>query len=62
MDYGDFVIDSGLSSKIDKLERLQERIILLIEYYPVEKIRKDINVLYVDYNIVPLKTRRKKKS
>ena len=33
---------------------------MLIEYYPVKKNRKDINVLYVDYNIEPLKTRRKR--
>ena len=60
MDYGDFIIDSALSTKIDKLDRLQDRILRLIEYCPVTENKKDINVLYRDYNIEPLKTRRKR--
>ena len=54
MDYGDFIIDSARSTKIDKLDRLQDRILRLIEYCPVTENKKDINVLYSDYNIEPL--------
>ena len=55
MDYGDFIIDSALASKVDKLERLQERVIRLIEYCPVKDNRKDINVLSNTYNVESLK-------
>ena len=58
MDYGDFIVD--ISTKIDQLDRLQDRILRLIEYCPVTENKKDINVLYSDYNIEPLKTRRKR--
>ena len=54
MDYGDFIIYSAVKSKIDKLDRLQECILRVIEYCPVKDNRKDINVLYNDYNVDPL--------
>ena len=60
MDYGVFIIDSAHSSKIEKMERLQERIVRLIEYCPIKENRKDINVLLTMYNFDLLKTRRKK--
>ena len=51
MDYGDFLIDSGHSAKVEKLERLQERIVRLIEYRPAKENHEDLD---------SLKTRRKK--
>ena len=60
MDYGDFIIDSAHISKVDKLDRLQDRILRLIEYCPVKEHRHDINVLSSLYNIDSLKTRRKR--
>ena len=60
MDYGDFIIDSALISKTDKLERLQERILRLIEYCPVKENRKDMNVLLDSFNIESLYIRRKR--
>ena len=45
MDYGDFIIDSAHVSKIDRLDRIQDRIIRLIEYSPSKENREDINVL-----------------
>ena len=60
MDYGDFMIDSAHSSKIEKLERLQDRIVCLIEYCPVKENRMEISRLLLSYNIESLKTRRKK--
>ena len=59
MDYGDFIIDSAHVSKIDRFDRIQDRIIRLIEYSPSNENREDINVLLKRYNIEPLKTRRK---
>ena len=60
MDYGDFLIDSGHSAKVEKLERLQEHIVRLIEYRPAKENREDINILLSRYNLDSLKTRRKK--
>ena len=60
MDYGDFIVDSAHVSKIDRLDRIQDRIIRLIEYSPSKENREDIKVLLVRYNIEPLKTRRKR--
>ena len=60
MDYGDFIIDSALISKTDRLEHLQERILRLIEYCPVKENRKDMNVLLDNFNIEPLYIRRKR--
>ena len=31
-DYGDFMVDSGTQNRIDKLERVQDRIIRTVEY------------------------------
>ena len=45
MDYGDFIVDSANADKIDKLERLQERIVRLIECFPVTGNREDIKIL-----------------
>ena len=60
MDYGDFIIDSAHLSKVDKLDRIQERIIRLIEYCPSKDNRDDINVLMKRYNLESLRIRRKR--
>ena len=60
MDYGDFIIDSALSSKVEKLERLQDRIIRLIEYRPIRENRVTLNVLFNTNNVETLKDRRKR--
>ena len=49
-----------LVSKANTLERLQDRIIRLIEYCPIKENREDINILYNSYNVEPLKVRRKR--
>ena len=55
----DYIIDSGTQCKIDKLERIQERIVRTTEYeYKVDK-RENIDALKIRYNIENLKTRRK---
>ena len=59
-DYGDFVVDSGTQCKIDKLERIQDKIVHTIEYeYNIDK-KEDIEVLKTRYNIESLYTRRKR--
>ena len=60
MDYGDFVVDSAHVSKVDKLDRIQERIVRLIEYCPLKENREDINALLKRYNLESLRTRRKR--
>ena len=45
---------------LEKLERLQERFVRLIEYCPAKENREDINTLLSRYNLDSLKTRRKK--
>ena len=40
LEYGDFLIDSANQKCIDKIERLQERILRVIEYEPESKKRK----------------------
>ena len=49
-DYGDYMIDSGTQNNIDKLERIQDRILLTIEYKCVEK-RENIDVLKARYAV-----------
>ena len=60
MDYGDFIIDSAHSVRIDRLERLQNRIKRLIEYCHVKENWENINVLMNTYNVEPLHIRRKR--
>ena len=50
-DYGDFRIDSWVQSKIEKMERIQDKIVRTIEYeYRPEK-REDIKLLRLRNNI-----------
>ena len=60
MDYGDFLIESGTKEKVERLDRLQTRIIRCIEKrFDVDK-RKDLPELYRKYNLEPLEIRRKR--
>ena len=59
-DYGDYIIDSGTQGKIDKLERIQDRIVRTIGYKYIANKRMDIDVLKRKYNIEKLSTRRKR--
>ena len=57
-DYVDFVIDSAIKQKTDRLERLHKRAIRTIEYELVPDEKKELSVLYVRYNITSLYQRR----
>ena len=59
-DYGDYIIDSGIQSKIEKMERIQDRIIRTIEYKYIMEERDDIDKLKTRYNIEKLYIRRKR--
>ena len=61
-DYGDYIIDSGIQSKIEKMERIQDRIIRTFEYKHNVEERDDIDKLKTRYNIENLYIRRKKLS
>ena len=52
-DYGDYMIDSGMQNNIDKLERIQDRILRNIEYKCAEK-RENIDVLKSRYAVEKL--------
>ena len=54
LDYIDFVVDSGNSNRIKKLDRLQDKAIRRIEYCYNKESRKDISVLQEDFNIESL--------
>ena len=58
-DYGDYMIDSGTQNNIDKLERIQDRILRTKEYKCVEK-RENIDVLKARYAVEKLCVRRKR--
>ena len=60
LDYIDFVVDSGSSDRIKKLDRLQEKAVRRIEYCFDKESRKDINILQEDFNIGSLSLRRKR--
>ena len=56
-DYGDYMVDSGTQNKIDKLERIQDRIVRTIEFKHTAENRENIDKL--KYNIEKLCVRRK---
>ena len=60
LEYGDFLIDSANQKCIDKIERLQERIIRVIEYEPVSENRKLMANLKLSMGIKDLSVRRKR--
>ena len=59
-DYGDYMIDTGLQKNIEKLERVQERIVRTIEYKFNSQTRENLETLYVKYNIEKLYKRRQR--
>ena len=60
LDYIDFVLESGTSDRILKLDRLQEKVIRRIEYSIDKKERKEIDVLQKEFNIESLPLRRQR--
>ena len=48
-DYGDYMIDFGIQKKIDKLDRIQDRIIRTIEYKCMVDKREKIDILRTKY-------------
>ena len=60
LDYIDFVIDSGTSDHILKLDRLQEKAVHRIEYCTDKNARKKIAVLQEEFKIESLPLRRKR--
>ena len=58
LDYIDFVVDSGTSDRIQKLDRLQGKVIRRIEYCFDKNHRKELDVLQGEFNIEPLPLRR----
>ena len=57
-DYVDFVIDSAIKQKTDRLERLHKRAIRTIEYELIPGEKKEMEILYTRYNITSLYQRR----
>ena len=60
LDYIDFVVDSGSSDRVQKLDRLQKKALRRIEYCMNPDDRQDTDVLRVKYNIEELRLRRKR--
>ena len=60
LDYIDFVVESGLGDRIQKLDNLQKKATRRIEYCMVPENRWDINLLYEKYNIESLRLRHKR--
>ena len=59
-DYGDYLIDSGTQCNIDKLEKIQNRILRTVEYENRVGKREDMVKLKSAYNIEDLATRGKR--
>ena len=59
-DYGDYMIDSGTQNRIDKIDRIQDKIIRTIEYKWNSDEREDVAILRDKYNIELLSIRRKR--
>ena len=61
-DYVDFVIDSALKNKTDRLERLHKRAIRTIEHEIVSERKRPLTELYARYNLTSLYQRRVEQS
>ena len=59
LEYGDFLVDSANQLNVEKLERLQEKVLRLVEYQKLRCNRKDILSLKLSLKIENLETRRK---
>ena len=60
LDYIGLVIDSASADRIRKLDTLQKKAVLRIEYFLAPENRKHIETLLDKYKIEDLKTRQKK--
>ena len=59
-DYGDYMIESEAQGKIDKLERIEDKIVRTTEYeYGIDK-HEDMDILKIRYNIEKLCITRKR--
>ena len=58
LEYGDFLIDSANQKCIDKIDRLQDRIVRVIEYEPLSKNRKELANLKLSIGVEDLLVRR----
>ena len=52
--YVDFVIDSALKNKTDRLERLHKHAVRTIEYEIVPERKRPVTELYTRYNLTSL--------
>ena len=57
-DYVDFVIDSAMKNKTDRLERLHKSTIRTIEYEMAPERKRPLTELYIRYNLTSLYQRR----
>ena len=60
LDYIDFVVDSGSSDRVQKLDRLKKKALRRIVYCINPEDRQDTDVFMVKYNIEELRLRRKR--
>ena len=60
LDYIDFIVESTASDQMLKLDRLKNKALRRIEYCTDVKRRDSIDLLQVEYDIIPLKLRRKR--
>ena len=60
VEYGDFLIDSSTQKCIDRIERLQERTVRVIEYEHLPNKRKEMSKLKSSLGIEDLAVRRKR--
>ena len=60
LEYGDFLVDSAPQGNIEKLEKLQEKVLRLVEYQYFRANRKDMSTLKLSLKIENLETRRKR--
>ena len=60
LDYIDFVVDSGSSNRVQRLDRLQTKALRRIEYSINPEDRQDEKVLMANYKVEELKLRRKR--
>ena len=60
LDFIDFVVDSGSSDRVQKLDGLQKKVICRIEYCINPEDRQDTDILMVKYKIEELRIRQKR--
>ena len=60
LDYIDFVVESGLADRIQKLDNLQKKAIRRVEYCKTPEKRQSLHILLEKYKIENLRLRRKR--